>query len=126
MVLYGGQLVAMAKTHAPIVDPTLPTATVTLDNAKEYTLCLNHRALAEAERAFLAEGTHVNLLWAFIELNLSSLMVLFPCALRKFHPEISFKDAQDLLTPYNAMQAMQAVSVLWADSHVEAPKGKNE
>jgi hypothetical protein len=113
------------KKQPIVTDPTLPTVKVMLDG-KEYTLCLNQRALAEAEMAFIRAGHNVNLLSAYMQLNLSNLMVIFPCALHKYHPEISFIEAQEMVTTLNSFVLVQAVSVLWGDSHSEPDAEKNE
>jgi hypothetical protein len=84
------------KIAQTIAEPTLRTTEVEIAG-KKYTLCFDLAALAEAERHFRRAGETVNLLAAFPEISLSSVMVIFPCALHKFHPDISYKAAQDLI-----------------------------
>lgn len=113
------------KTPVVTPDPTLPTAKVTIAG-KEYTLCLDQRALAEAEMALIREGHNVNLLYAYMQLNLSNLMVIFPCTLRKFHPEISFDEAQGMVNTLTSIPIAQAIAPLWNDSLPDPEVAKND
>ena len=113
---------AKLKTVAP-TDPTLPTAKVTLAGT-EYTLCLDQRALADAEMHFALQGHNVNLLVAYSRLNLSSVMAIFPCAVHRFHPELEFDDAQKLVNAGNAMYIGQELAVLWTDAHPDPEPAK--
>jgi len=78
-------------------DPTLPKVPVKIDG-KEYFLCFDLGALAEAETYFLKQGIEVNLLSALPGFTLAHVRTLFPCALHKFHPEISYEEAQKMVT----------------------------
>jgi hypothetical protein len=84
------------KTANTQADPTLKTVPLEIQG-KTYTLCFDLGSLAEAEMHFRRAGEDVNLLGALSSLSLSSVRILFPCAIRKFHPEISFAEAQAIL-----------------------------
>ena len=84
-------------------DPTVETTDVVIGE-KVYRMCLNVRALAQAERELNKLGYQVVLILALNRrrlLELDSILVLFAASIRKFHPEIDFGDAMDLVTlPY--------------------------
>lgn len=90
-------------------DPTLPRTPVALDG-KEYMLCLDLNALAQAEADLSAAGHKVNILYALPELNLSSVRVLFLAGLRRFHPELSYSDVERLFSIQNVFAITEAVA----------------
>lgn len=112
-----------------VADPTLGTADITIAG-KTYTLCFDMGALAEAELHFRRAGEDVHLLSAFPQASLASVLILFPCAIHKFHPEISFKEAQEIVS--KSMTAIYAtaalITVAWKNAMPEgepgAPKSK--
>jgi hypothetical protein len=97
------------------VDPTLPTSTVNIDGV-DYVLTFDMGALAEAENQFQAEGKECNLLFALPNLDLASIRVLFPCAIRKFQPHIAFDEAQKLITFRSLGTVLSAVADAWSES----------
>jgi hypothetical protein len=85
------------KVAETVADPTLATTSMEL-KGKQYTLCFDMGSLAEAEMHFRRAGENVNLLNAIPDPTvLSNVLIVFPCAVHRFHPELSFKDAQDLI-----------------------------
>lgn len=84
------------KVANTVADPTLGTTEIEI-KGKKYTLCFDMGALAEAEMHFRRAGERVNLLDAFPEVSLASVLIIFPCAIHKFHPEIGYKDAQNII-----------------------------
>ena len=108
----------MAKTRsvaATAVDPTLPKTPVKI-GAKIYDLCFDLGALAEAETYFRQQGIDVNLLEALPGYTLAHVRTLFPCALRTFHPEISFEDAQKMITMPVLYVVAAANGAAWKES----------
>jgi hypothetical protein len=106
-------------------DPTLAKTGIEIEG-KTYNLCFDLGALAEAEAQFIREGHDVNLLRALPELNLSNVRIVFPCAIHKFHPDLSFKKAQALITLQNVYTVAAAVAGAWQSAVPEAPKEKVE
>lgn len=98
-----------------VLDPTLPTTSVMIQG-KEYFLCFDLGALAEAKHHFARQGIAVNVLQALAALDVDNLMVLFPCAVHKHHPELSFEDAQKLLSIPVLYALSNAVATAWAQS----------
>jgi hypothetical protein len=72
-------------------------ATVEIDG-NTYRLSFELKDLAESERFYQREGREVNLLFAIPEMSLSSMREVFPCAVRKFHPELGWAGSQELVT----------------------------
>ena len=102
-------------TPSPVeADPTVETTDVVI-GGKVYRMCLTTRALAEAERELKKLGYPVVLIRALNPvtlLELDSILMLFAASIRKFHPEIDFGDAMDLVTlPY-----VQTVAVALHDA----------
>lgn len=87
---------AKRKIANTLADPTQATTQIKI-KGKEYTLCFDMGALAEAEMHFRRAGDEVNLLAAFPEVSLSSILIIFPCAIHKFHPDLSYKEAQAVI-----------------------------
>ena len=113
---------AKPEPTAPAVvndDPTLQTHEVKI-RGKAYTLCFDLRSLARAERELRAAGNDVNLFLALPGQTLDNLLTLFACAIRRFHPEIGYDEACELLTPADVYVVGEAVNKLWEDS-VPAP-----
>lgn len=108
------------KTAQTIADPTLKTTEIAIDGVK-YTLCFDLGALAEAEMHFRRNGEKVNLLAAFPEVSLSSVLTIFPCAVHKFHPGLGFKEAQAIIE--KSLPAIYAVGpfimAAWSQSMPE-------
>lgn len=112
-----------------VADPTLGTADITIAG-KTYTMCFDMGALAEAELHFRRAGENINLLSVFPQASLASVLILFPCAIHKFHPEIGFKEAQAVIK--KSMKGIYAVAacitLAWKEAMPEpdpsAPKSK--
>lgn len=103
------------KIAGSIIDPTLPKTPITIDG-KEYNLCFDFGALAEAEAAFNAQGYAVNLLAALPSLNLSSTRIIFAASLRNFQADIDYKDAVKLVTLKNVYTIADAVINAWKEA----------
>jgi len=104
-----------------VADPTLPKVPVVV-GGKTYNLCFDLGALAEAEFAinadFFKHGSdeRLNLLAVLPAANLYSVRVMFAAALRVFHPEISFGDAQKLFAYADVYTVADAVRTAWEGS----------
>lgn len=107
-----------------VADPTLPKTPVEIDG-KTYNLCFDLLALAEAEAAINREliretpPRRVNLLLAMPNQDLMSVTIMFAGAVRTFHPEFSFKEAQKLLRMDNIWPVAVAVREAWIRSAPE-------
>lgn len=102
------------------IDPTLPNVPIEIQG-KTYYLNFDLGALAEAKRHFASKGHSINLLAALAVIDIDHLMVLFPCAIHRHHPELSFEEAQQLLTLPLLYRVSDAVALAWSQS-MPAPK----
>jgi hypothetical protein len=86
----------------------LPKTPVVIEGAT-YNLCGSFAALVEAETFFNMLGAQVNLADAIFSVRqgansaLSAVRQIFPCAMRTFHPEISYASAQAMIDRMNAL-----------------------
>jgi hypothetical protein len=123
------------KIAEAVVDPTMPSTPLELDG-KTYNLCFDLRAMAEAQQFFkrptyddkgkiIKPGNDVNLLAALPNIDLDSVMVIFPCIVHKYHPELSFEEAQALVTLATVYPIATAIGEAWRaavpDKAEEAP-----
>jgi hypothetical protein len=113
----------MTKKAIEIIDPTLAATEITIAG-NTYKMCLNFRALAQAESELVAQGHDVNILSALLSLNLNSTMILFAASLRKFHPEIAYEDAKNLIDWSSALRVAALIADVWNKSHTPAEEGK--
>jgi hypothetical protein len=91
---------------------------------KTYYLCYDMDALSDAEEFFNQRGAKVNLLKSLSSLGLSSVRQVFPCAVHTFHPELSYKEAQKLLTIQASYEVAASIVAIWtpaAGVDVQAP-----
>ena len=86
---------------------------------KTFNLCFDMEALSDAEEFFNMRGANINLLRSLSSLGLKSVRNVFPCALHTYHPEISFKEAQKLLTIQAAYEVAAAVVAIWTPTAVD-------
>ena len=107
-----------------VADPTLPSTPLEIDG-KTYSLCFDLRAMAEAQQHFKQAGHHVNLLAALPNIDLDSCMVLFPCIVHKYHPELSWEEAQSLVTLISVFKIAGKIGEAWLNAapKKEAPEG---
>jgi len=114
----------MKKTEVVEIDPTVETTDVVIGE-KVYRMCLTTRALAAAERELRKLGYPVVLIHALNPLTLlelDSIVVIFAASIRKFHPEIGFEEAMDLVTlPYLQTVAV-AIHSAW-EKALPKPEG---
>lgn len=103
------------KIAQTVLDPTLPKVPIEIDG-KQYFLSFDLGALAEAKWHFAKQGHTVNLLQALTALDIDNLMVIFPCAVHKHHPELSFEDAQRLLSIPVLYAVAAATAAAWRES----------
>jgi hypothetical protein len=107
------------------IDPTAPTIPVVI-NGITYHLVFTLSALAEAETHFRAQGHDVNLLDALPGYTLAHVRTLFPCALRARHPDISFEEAQRLITMPVLYVVAAAIGAAWQASLPEPEANPTE
>jgi hypothetical protein len=129
------QMKKARKIANTVADATLPKTPVTLDG-KTYNLCLDFGALSEAETAINRElaragsDQRVNLLAATVEENLANTGILFAAALRKYHPEISYKDALALINKENVFIVVFGIREAWnaavSEKNSNPPKARPE
>lgn len=99
-------------------DPTLPKTPITI-KGKTYDLCFTFGALAEAETSINVELARkgstesVNMLYQFPMPNLANTRACFAAALRTFHPEISFADAIEMVTPSTIVVISSTIMAAW-------------
>jgi predicted neutral ceramidase superfamily lipid hydrolase len=99
----------------PESNPTQQTTDVVIGD-KVYRMCLNVRSLAQAERELNRMGYKVILLRGLASLQLlelDTILVLFAASIRKFHPDISFDDAIDMVTLPYVMPVAEALIDAW-------------
>lgn len=97
------------------MDPTLKTVEIEI-KSKKYRLCFDLGALAEGEFHFMQQGRKVNLLNALPEPSLWGARAIFPCAVHRFHPELTFEEAQKLVTLPVLYAIWPFVTQAWKES----------
>ena len=80
----------------------VPFTPVTL-NGKTYKLCFEMDQLCDAEVALMRQGHDVNLLRCLGNFSLLGVRNMFAAAVWYFHPEISYREACDLVTLPNGI-----------------------
>jgi len=85
---------------------------------RRYDLCFTLGAIAEAQQRFDRRGVEASLLEAMPVLNLANVRILFPCTLRKYHPELDFASARQLVTWEAVYTIAGALRTAW---HAAAP-----
>jgi hypothetical protein len=104
-------------------DATLPRTHATV-GGKTYDLCFDLGALSEAETQLCRQGHEVNLLNALPVQNLANTRIVFAAAVRKFHPELEFEEAQALLGLGDLYSVALLIQEAWnkATADPNAPK----
>lgn len=117
------------------VAPTAVTEPSALDVSKipveidgaTYHLCFELGELGKAETLFRRQGHQFNLLFALPSLTLENVRVVFPCAVHKHHPELTFEEAQALITISSVYNVATVIVQVWdrlgAKPTVPAPVG---
>lgn len=82
-------------------------------DGKTFNLSFEFSALAEAESFFQRQGHRVNLIFAMPNLSLESVRQVFPCAARKHHPELTWEQAQALVTMQSVYPIATAIVQAW-------------
>jgi hypothetical protein len=77
--------------------PDLSKIPIEIDG-KTFNLSFEFTELAKAERLFRSQGHRLNLLLALPGLSLESVREVFPCAVHRHHPDLTFAEAQSLVT----------------------------
>ena len=108
----------LRKIGNTTADPSLPKTPIAIDG-KEWNLCFDYSALAEAEQALNQEGHAVNLLLSLPVPSLATVKPLFAAALRTFHPEVSFEEASAMVTLANARFVADLVCNAWMAAQAE-------
>ena len=95
--------------------------------SKTYNLCFEFIELGKAETWFRSQGHRFNLLFALPDLTLDNIRIVFPCAAHKHHPELTWEEAQALVTMESAYPIATAIVQAWdrsgAKPTVPAPVG---
>jgi hypothetical protein len=101
------------KVAGTPADPTIKPVDIII-GGKPYALCFDLDSLAEGERAMNREGVECNLLAALPNLtNLSNVRIIFACAIRRFHPEMSFQKAVALVKLDNVYVIANKIAEAW-------------
>lgn len=98
----------------------LPKTPIEIDGTT-YNLCFDFRALREAENAYKAEGHHSNLLVTFRNFDFESVSLVFPCAVRRFHPELSWEQAQAMVHLGSVFDIGNAIAAAWLEAQPKKP-----
>ncbi len=102
-----------------VIDPTVESAPVVINDVV-YRLCFRLRDIAQAEHDLRAAGYDVNLLQGFTTVNVETTLILFPALLRKFHPEIGYERAGEILEE-GGPRALMAVAAAIVDAWNKTP-----
>lgn len=98
------------------IDPTVPFTPIDI-NGVTYKMCFDIRSLILAERklneAVRVGDPKIDIAVTFRELNLENTCILFAASLQRFHPEISFDDALNLITMPVVSRVTNAVVAAW-------------
>jgi hypothetical protein len=81
---------------------------------KTYFLSFDMENLSDAEEHFNRQGANVNLLRSLSSLSLKSTRQVFACALHTHHPELSFKEAQKVLSIAATYEVAAHVVAIWS------------
>jgi hypothetical protein len=87
-----------------------PSKTPIEINGRTYDMCFDFAELAKAERLYRSQGHQFNLMFAMPEFTFGSLQVVFPCLVRTHHPELTWEQAQELVTLQSASAIALAVA----------------
>jgi hypothetical protein len=114
---------AYRKVAETVADPTLPSTPLEIDG-KTYDLCFDMRAMAEAQQHFKRQGHEVNLLAALPNIDLDSCLVIFPCIVHKYQPDLTWEEAQGLVTLVTVYAIAAKIGEAWenATPKKEAPE----
>lgn len=93
-------------------DPLLPRTPIEI-GGKTYYLCFDYRALREAELEYRLKGHSANLLATFKDFSFDSVCSVFPCALHRFHPEITWEQAQAMVDLGTVFPIGEAIYMAW-------------
>ena len=108
--------------------PALDVSKIPVEiGSKTYNLCFEFIELGKAETWFRSLGHRFNLLFALPNLTLENIGIVFACAAHKHHPELTWEEAQALVTMESAYPIATAIVMAWdrsgAKSTVPAPVG---
>jgi hypothetical protein len=125
------------QQSTPVVDQTAPIVQSETEkpdlarmpveiSGETYFLSFEFSALAEAERFFKRQGHRFNLLLALPDLGLESIREVFPCAARLHHPELTWEQAQALVTMDSVYPIATVIQEAWnaASAKNAAPAAK--
>jgi hypothetical protein len=87
-----------------------PSKTPIEIDGRTWNLCFDFQELAKAEQHYLAEGRRFHLMFALPEFSLGALQVVTACAIRCHHPELTWEQAQALVTLQSASTIALAVA----------------
>jgi hypothetical protein len=85
-------------------------------DGKTYNLSFEFGDLAKAERLFKSQGHRLNLLVALPELTLESVREVFPCAAHRHHPDLTWEQAQALVTIPSSYPIATAIVQAWNEA----------
>jgi hypothetical protein len=106
-------------------DPMLPRTPIEIDG-KTYNMCFDFGAILEAESAYAREGHQANLLVNFRNFSFYGVRMVFPCAVRTFHPELTWDQARALVNMGNVFDIGNAIFEAWNAAQVKKEPAKEE
>ena len=98
---------AVESAQAPKREPSKTPIEI---NGETYDMCFDFAELAKSERLYRSQGHEFNLMFAMPEFTFGSLQVVFPCLVRTHHPELTWEQAQELVTLQSASSIALAVA----------------
>jgi hypothetical protein len=101
---------------SPAFSPAVETRIPVEIDGRTYDLSFALVDLAQAERLFRSQGHKVNLLVALPELTLESVREVFPCAAHRYHPDLTFEQAQALVTMQSVYPIATAIVQAWNEA----------
>jgi hypothetical protein len=115
----------VTKRRIAVVDDPTVESTEVLIEGKTYRMCLDFRSLRLAERELNKAGHKINILYEFPRLTLDSTCIVFAASIRRFHPEVSYEAAEDLLVenPVNAYRVSDVIGEAFMKAMAAPRKG---
>jgi hypothetical protein len=90
-------------------DTMLKKTPIEIDGVTYY-MCFDFLALREAERQFMIEGHRASLVVTLQDpFSIDAVCCVFPCAIHRFHPEITWEQAVGMVNLWNIDQIGAAI-----------------
>lgn len=105
-----------------MLDPTIPDVAVRIGD-EEFHLCFDFAAMATAKARLRKSGVEINLLRAidFRALDVDTLPALFFAAAQRYHPDLDWERAQQLVSIRDAEAIALALFAAYRAAMLEKP-----